>query len=472
MKSKVFLLFAATFCFAADFLPAQDLRSEAATALKRATSYFRENVATNGGYVYYYSPDLATRYGEGFATKDQIWVQPPGTPTVGMAFLRFWRLAKDPAALEAATDAAKALIHGQLESGGWTNAIDFDPNGSKVSQYRNGKGRGRNYSTLDDGITQAALQLLIRVDQAHGFRDAEIHEAAKVGLDALLAAQFENGAFPQVWQGPLKARPSGRASYPEYDWKTENRIKEYWDLPTLNDGVAGSVTATLLDAHRAYPDDERYLAALRKLGGFLLLARLPEPQPAWAQQYTANMNPAWARPFEPPAVAGRESQDVLKALVVIARATRDARFLEPIPRSVEYLRGSLLPDGQLARYYELISNRPLYMSRRGKVYSLTYDDSDLPNHYGWKVESFLDEIEASVAHLRETRGAEPEPEIPEDAEIREIVDALDAEGRWMSKFDGELLVGQPKFQPGQEYLSSAVFAENVEKICTWFEAKR
>ena len=36
-----------------------------------------------------------------------------------------------------------------------------------------------------------------------------------------------------------------------------------------------------------------------------------------------------------------------------------------------------LPDGRLARYYELGANRPLYVQRRGKVYSLTYDDSAL-----------------------------------------------------------------------------------------------
>ena len=37
---------------------------------------------------------------------------------------------------------AEAMIYGQLQSGGWTNCIDFNPRGRRVSLYRNGKGRG------------------------------------------------------------------------------------------------------------------------------------------------------------------------------------------------------------------------------------------------------------------------------------------------------------------------------------------
>ena len=53
-------------------------------------------------------------------------------------------------------------------------------------------------------------------------------------------------------------------------------------------------TDTLIDAHRVY-QDKRFLQALRKLGDFLILAQMPEPQPAWAQQYNYEMKPIWAR---------------------------------------------------------------------------------------------------------------------------------------------------------------------------------
>src|SRR5688500_15338803 len=102
-----------------------------------AATYYRTKVATHGGYVYYYSLDLSQRWGEGVASADQIWVQPPGTPTVGLAYLAAWRATGDSFYLEAATEAARAVAHGQLRSGGWTNAVDFDPRGSRSAGYRN-----------------------------------------------------------------------------------------------------------------------------------------------------------------------------------------------------------------------------------------------------------------------------------------------------------------------------------------------
>src|SRR3954470_19083766 len=81
--------------------------------------------------------------------------------------------------------------------------------------------------------------------------------------------------------------------------------------------------------------------------------------PAWAQQYDADMHPAWARRFEPPAVTGGESHGAMRILLRVYRETGDARYLEPIPRALAYLRRSRLPDGRLARFYELETNRPL-----------------------------------------------------------------------------------------------------------------
>lgn len=422
--------------------------------------YFAGEVSTGGGYVYYYSEDLTQRWGEGKATPTEVWVQPPGTPAVGEAMLAAWRATGDPGAKAAALAAAGALLHGQLASGGWTNLIDLDPAGDRAGRYRGGRGNpeGRNYSTLDDDITPSALRFLIELDRALECGDGAIHEAVVVGLDALLGAQLANGGFPQVWDGgPLLETDPGRgASFPDYDWRSERRLKEYWDLPTLNDGVAGTVSSVLIAAHRAY-GDHRYLDALRRLGDFLLRARLPEPQPAWAQQYTVEMRPAWARKFEPPAIATHESADVLKALVAIAEATGDKRYRAPVARSLEYLRGSALRDGRWPRYIELETGRPLYMVRRGKIYTLTHDDADLPGHYGWKVELGLDEVLAPAKAGR-----------PGATAVREVVGALDDRGRWVSVLTGrEPMVGQPKFQPGDRYLSSAVFAENVEVLCGW-----
>ena len=68
--------------------PQASLRDDAAQALKKAATFYRAQVARHGGYVYYTSLDLKDRWGEGKALPDQIFVQPPGTPTVGLAYLR------------------------------------------------------------------------------------------------------------------------------------------------------------------------------------------------------------------------------------------------------------------------------------------------------------------------------------------------------------------------------------------------
>ncbi|MDX1948309.1 MAG: pectate lyase [Pirellulaceae bacterium] len=452
-----------------------DLPAAAKTAMKKAATFYRHQVAVHGGYVYYYSPDLSRRLGEGVARPNQIWVQPPGTPTVGMAYLAAWRATRDDFYRDAAREAASALIPGQFSSGGWTNSVEIDPQQLGIAPLRQKDGN----STLDDGISQSAIQFMAQLDQALDFQDAAVHESAQAGLNGLLQAQFANGAFPQVWRGPAPSVQGKKASFPDYDWRTEGRIKNYWDMFTLNDGLAGTVTTTLLAAHVIYKDD-KYLAAAAKLGDFLILAQLPEPQPAWSQQYNYDMQPIWARRFEPAAVTGSESQDVLETLLKIYHATGDKKYLEPIPRALAWLKRSQLPDGRLARYYELQTNKPLYMNRQGDTYSLTYDDSQLPSHYGWKVASRAAAIEAAYqAALAGGRGQEPgarsqEPgDRSQDAEVvRKIIAQLDDQGRWISTFAGEPLSGQPKFQPGEKYLHSGVFSRNLETLSEFLAATK
>ena len=117
-------------------------------------------------------PDLKQRWGEGEASADTIFVQPPGTPTVGMAYLKAYEATGDKFYLDAARETAEALVYGQLQSGGWTQVIHFAP-AKRMGKYRNGKGGNWNVSSLDDGQTQAALQLLARVDRALTSRTRE-----------------------------------------------------------------------------------------------------------------------------------------------------------------------------------------------------------------------------------------------------------------------------------------------------------
>ena len=82
---------------------------QAREALKKAVGYFCDEVAVEGGYVWRVSEDLTRREGEGKVGGTTIWVQPPGTPAVGLALLEVWELSGEEAALRGAVAAAKAL---------------------------------------------------------------------------------------------------------------------------------------------------------------------------------------------------------------------------------------------------------------------------------------------------------------------------------------------------------------------------
>ena len=198
------MLWGAEAAATADRLPGQ-----AREAIRSAVRYYRDSVSTQGGYLWKYSADLAIREGEYHealggdrATATQIWVQPPGTPAVGLACASLFETLGDTFYLDAAKDAARALTWGQLAVGGWDYKIDFDPTESQRWFYRRDKDAGaapegrRNTATFDDNVTQSALRLLMIVDKAAGFAEP-FHDAARYGLDFMLRSQFENGAWPQ-----------------------------------------------------------------------------------------------------------------------------------------------------------------------------------------------------------------------------------------------------------------------------------
>ena len=158
------------------------LRDAAVAAMAKATHFFRTEVATEGGYLWKYKSDFSMREGEGVASPSTIWVQPPGTPAIGMVYLDAYGATGDSSYLEGAKDAARALVWGQLASGGWDYRINFDAERSQRWYYRRDvaagkqrRDRQRNTTVLDDNTTQSALRLLMRVDKITQFADAKVH---------------------------------------------------------------------------------------------------------------------------------------------------------------------------------------------------------------------------------------------------------------------------------------------------------
>jgi hypothetical protein len=416
------------------------LRERARSALRKAVEFYRTKVATEGGYHFAYAEDLSYGRSEMSEGPTRVEVQRDGTPLVGMAYLEAYEATRDSYYLEAARDVAQALVKGQYCSGGWDYFIEFDPQKRVQFPYRvDGRcatgtttGSARP-TTLDDNITQAAARLLMRVDRALDFRDAPIHEAALFSLDSLIKAQYPNGAWPQRYSSfpETSAFPVRRASYPE-SWSRKWPGASYYAHYTFNDNSVVDAIDVMLEAARIYTEP-RYLASAQKGGEFMLLAQMPEPQPGWAQQYDQDMHPAWARQFEPPSITGGESQSVMKALLLLYRETGNRKYLEPLPRALAYYRRSLLPavgnpseirrracpdkTPCLARFYELKTNRPLYITKGTRVtaldmgarnvdgYDLSYSDASVITHYGVLVSApGLAEIEREY---REIEKADP-----------------------------------------------------------------
>ncbi len=475
---------------------AQDKRDEdslagdALAAAKLATTFLTDRVSTHGGYLWRYSSDLTLREGEGVVQHATVWVQPPGTPTIGESYLRLYDATGDEQFLSAARRVGEALRRGQMRSGGWQAHIEFDQDRRKKWAYRIDPlaRKAKDQSSLDDDKTQSALRFVIRLDRALQFQDDAVHEMAMYALDNLIAkGQMPGGGFPQVWTDQViegSSAPDARASFPD-DWPRDYPGHgEYWHRATLNDNLAPDVLSTLFLADEVYGsgakssrentgDAGKYRAAALRFADWILSAQLPAPQPAWAQQYSFAMQPIWARKFEPPAVTGGESQGVIATLIDLYERTGDKKYLQPIPAALDYLESSQLPGKRLARFYELKTNRPLYFTTD---YELTYDDDDLPTHYSFTVPSRIESLRRRYEKLiagptgREAAGPKPRKSDVDAESIRRIIDAQDDRGAWVT--DGGLRYHRADQTSPSPVIEMKVTAENLNRLAAHLASRR
>ena len=395
---------------------------EAEAALTKASVYFR-SISTNGGYCGIYSVDLKKRYGEAIYEKardNEIWVQPPGTPTVGQCWLRAWKVTGDEFYFDAMRDVARALAWGQRRIGGWDHRVDVSHLRADSKMPKRNSGR----CTFDDKITQGALEFLIDADSA--IDEAWLDESIKLALAFMLESQFDNGAWPQWY--PLRGG--------------------YHDCYTFNDNSINDCISVMLKAHGAYGNAE-YLKSAKRGGDFVIASQLPEPQAGWAQQYDRNMKPVWARSFEPPGVCSLATVRNIRTLIEVYLYTHDDKYLKPIGAAIEWLGDSMLGEHLWARLYEVGTNRPIYGDRMdGNKIHYDYDKVSEKERtsYGWRgeygIEStirYYERIEAmgsgafevkkpaglsDAGRMKRTQSMEPA--------VRKVISQLDEKGRWVA----------------------------------------
>lgn len=350
--------------------PAQS-RDEILATMRRATQYMVDHVADQGGYVWSYLPDRSRRWGEIEAEPGMIWIQPPGTATMGHLFLDAYHATGDDYYYRAAAQVADALIRGQHRSGGWSYFIDFNGPAHTERWYATiGRNAWRmeefqHYSdnaTFDDAGTSEAMQFLLRIYLER--RDERFRPALDKAIDFVLASQYPIGGWPQRWPH-------------------DDRFPAYADDITFNDDVAAENIRFLLMVYRSLGETRVKDAIVRGMNVFLVTQQ-GQPQPGWGLQYTLDLQPAGARTYEPRALVTHTTAANVRQLMNFYRLTGDSKFLARIPEALDWLESLRLPPDPSRRgrdfptFVEIGTNRPLYVHRRGSnvVNGAYYVDGD------------------------------------------------------------------------------------------------
>ena len=426
-----------------------DLADTARDSLDRGVRYFH-SINSHGGYVYYVTPDLAQRWGEGKVDADTIEVQPPGTPAVGMAFLRAYHVTQNSDHLQAAQDAAMALVEGQNDLGGWGHTIRFGrPKANRVS--------------FDDDQTQSAIRFLMALDQVVTLEP--LSQAIDKALSLMLASQLDNGGWPHMF--PARG--------------------DYHDYATFNDQGINRCIQVMIEAVEHY-DKPEHRRCLAKVGRFLMISHLPPPQPGWAQQYNEFLQPAWARDYEPPAVCPHVTVNNLLTLMDLHEFTGQGLYLKPIPDALRWLDEIRLPNGLWARFVELGTGDPLYYDR-DRIRVPSTQDLHIERRLGYGYENDLSaSIQEAKDRFRTIRSGErkkPETEkarSPQSIQtslrrlapaVRDIIEAQDAQGSWITRKDRFKHAEAGKRWNGEyaemDRISSAVFIRNINRLAEFLE---
>lgn len=419
------------------------LANEAEQSLEKGIA-FLQSMAIEGGYVYHYTLDGKEKWGEGKTDDRTIEVQPPGTPAVGMSFLRAYKITGNNDFLTAAKNAASALIKGQNELGGWEHKIYFDrPKRRRVS--------------FDDNQTQSAISFLMALDQE--VDDPVLTDAVNKALDMMLESQLDNGGWPH-----------------QYPWQGN-----YHDFATFNDQGINDCIRVMIEADDYY-EREDISESLAKVGRFMMISQLPPPQPGWAQQYNEYLQPVWARTFEPPAVCPSASLHNINSLIDLFLHTGRGSYLEPIPDAIRWIKASQLPNGKWGRFLEIGTNKPLYYDRgRIRVDSLNQLSLERRTGYGYEndLSEYLSATEERYLNIMDDHHHKLEPDSGSKLEmlaerVQTIIDDQDKFGRWIvhkDKFRQDI----PTVQWNGEYraedrISCALFNSNVNALCEFLEA--
>jgi PelA/Pel-15E family pectate lyase len=405
-------------------------RSTIVATMKRATAFMTDEVAVGGGYVWSVLPDNSRRWGELEASPTMIWVQPPGTATVGHVYLDAYHATGDEQFYAAAASAADALIRGQHRSGGWNYVIDtageeslkhwystVAANAWRLEEFH----RYDDNITFDDAGTAEASQLMLRMWLEK--REPRFKVALDKAIGLVLESQYANGGWPQrypfVENGGLHGKP------------------DYTPYITFNDDVAGENLEFLIYAYHGLArngrGDPRVLDAIHRGMDIFVKTQQPLPQPAWGlQHFPDTLKPAGARTIEPQAFATHATGTNIRSMLGFYRLTGERKYIERLAEALDWLDQvktpqSLLAPGRTHPTFILEgSNTPVYIHRRGSniangQYYADENPNDVVVHYG----SFRNIDTAGLRQTLNTLSAQSVEEVTRGSPLKARPGSLD-----------------------------------------------
>lgn len=278
---------------------------------------------------------------------------------------------------------AENILSFQAPNGGWSKHVDFTHQARQPGQsYFSESEQWSWISTIDNSSTTEELKFLTLADAAR--RDPRYGKAFIRGLDYLLATQFPNGCWPQVW--PLEG--------------------SYHDAATFNDDATVNAAVLLQDvaagkySYASGDQRERAATAVARTVECIVRSQavVNGKLAVWGQQHDPlTLLPTSARSYELTSLAAQESANIMRFLIGLK--SPDARVVASVHAAADWLKANKLfgytysfengrqdapGAGPLwARMYEIGSNRPTFSDRNGIK---LYDWNQLKDRrlgYGW-----------------------------------------------------------------------------------------
>jgi PelA/Pel-15E family pectate lyase len=300
------------------------------------------------------------------------------------------------ASAEALRIADLVLLY-QRSSGGWPKNIDMAKPINDGDREKLLAQKKETDSTIDNGATYTQLSFLARVYTSQ--HEERHRESFLKGLDYLLQAQYPNGGWPQF--------------YPD--------LSGYYKHITYNDDAMIGVMKLLRDVSEA-KQDYAFVNAARRVSAAKAVEKGIEcilktqvvvngKRTVWCAQHDeVTFAPAAARKFEVVSLSGGESVGIIRFLISIKNPS--PAVIGAVESAVSWFEQAQLkgikwiekPDASQpngidrvvirdpesttwARFYEIGSNRPIFVGRDGVVkYSVAEIEHERRTGYAWYVD--------------------------------------------------------------------------------------